>query len=68
MELYEAILGPKLEGWVEEGRQNYSARLFQRAYEMLNTGDAYFENSEIPLPDDLMNSLVDMKILVLRSP
>jgi hypothetical protein len=68
MELYEAILAPKLQGWVEEGRLNYAARLFQRAYEMLNTGDAYFENSEVPLPDDLMDSLVDMKILILRSP
>jgi hypothetical protein len=67
MELYEATLAPMLNGWVEEGRTDYSALLFQRAYVMLCTGDAYFDNSEVPLPDDLRDGLVEKKFLIPRS-
>jgi hypothetical protein len=67
MELYEATLAPMLNGWVEEGRTDYPASLFHRAYVMLYTSDACFDNSEVPLADDLRDGLVEKKFLIVRS-
>jgi len=67
MELYEATLAPVLNGWVKEGRTDYPALLFHRAYVMLCTGDAYFDNLDVRLPDDLRDGLVEKKFLIARS-
>jgi GTPase SAR1 family protein len=66
-ELYQATLSPILQSWIQEGRTDYPDLLFHRAYRMLCSGDAFFDNLEVALPDDLRDRLVKEKYLVRRS-
>ncbi len=66
-ELYEATLSPILRSWVEDGRTDYPDLLFHRAYTMLCSGQAFFDNSDAPLPDDLTARLAEERYLVRQS-
>jgi len=66
-DLYETTLTPILRSWVSEGSTDYPDLLFHRAYTMLCAGDAFFDNSDPPLPDDLTGRLAKERYLVRRS-
>jgi len=67
-ELYEASMGPILAHWEQNGHTDYPYLLFKRAYEMLQNKEAYFDNKDQALPEEIKNSLIEDKLLVRRAP
>lgn len=66
LDLYEATFSPLLEAWVGEGRTDYPEMLFHRAYEMLRSGDPFFNDTDSTLPEDLTHPLLENKYLIQR--
>lgn len=65
-ELYDAMLEPILDSWIQAGHADYSYILFNRAYEMLKRRDISFEVENVPLPSEIRDRLVEKKLLMRR--
>lgn len=64
-ELYDAMLAPILDSWIQAGQTDYPPLLYNRAYEMLKTRSISFEEAAL-LPTEVRDPLVERKLLVRR--
>src|SRR5207245_4733620 len=66
-ELYAMTLTPIFQDWINAGQGDFPNMLTTRAYTMLCTQDAFFDQAQEPLPVDLTDRLLEQKILIKRS-
>ena len=65
-DIYQATLKPIFDSWEASGQGMFKTFLFGRAFEMLCSGEAFFERSEKPMPDEIREALSTQKLIVRR--
>jgi hypothetical protein len=67
-DLYRLALAPISSKWEREEHRGYTALLFERAYDMLTTGDQDFRNATPALPAAIISELLDRRFLFDHNP
>jgi hypothetical protein len=63
-ELYNAVLSPLIREWIAAGRADYPQLLFRRAFAALCSRDSFLDTNELPLPEEMLNSLLKKKFVL----